>query len=283
MKTTIAQFCILLCTAHLCSAEQETPISVTAQTTYGSYNGSDERKSLLSESVTAGYATEAFGATVNVRNWKLFRTGALDTLNGIDTNLSLYVREKTATNGYVGTNLALTYLTGNDSNTDQKLVPYGATSYLTPDGGQYFDAGFAYMGYDDTAVQQYTATYGVALFDRAVWSQTRLTHNRLSTEVQGKKSTTAVEERLTWYAAPSLFSLTLSGMAGERVYGYDPDLGLAYSLPDIQKLSAGLTANWQLTPSLSLFGDVSHGTYEKRTINNSYSATYGTVGLTYKF
>jgi hypothetical protein len=72
-------------------------------------------------------------------------------------------------------------------------------------------------------------------------------------------------------------------MAGERVYGYDPDLGLAYSLPDIQKLSAGLTANWQLTPTLSLFGDVSYGTYEKRTINNSYSATYGTVGLTYKF
>lgn len=283
MKTTIAQLYILFCTAHLCSAEQVAPISVTAQTTYGSYSGSDERKSLLSESVTAGYETEEFSAAVNVRNWKLSRSGTLGSLNGIDTNLSLAVREKIAPGGYVGTNLALTYLTGNDSNSDQKVVPYGAISYLTPDGGQYFDAGFAYMGYDDTSVNQYTAAYGVALFDRYVWWQTRLTHNRLTTEVQGKKSTTAVEERLTWYAVPSVFSLTLYGMAGERVYGYDPDLGIAYSLPDIQKMSAGLTAAWQMTPSLSLVGDVTHGTFEKKTINNSYSATYGTVGLTFKF
>ena len=283
MKTAIPQFCILFSFAHLCSAEQVAPLSVIAQTTYGSYSGSDERKSLLSESVTAGYATEGFGAAVNVRNWKISRTETFGNLNGIDTNLSLYVREKNAADGYVGTNLALTYLTGNDSNTDKKILPYGAISCLTQDGGQYFDVAFAYMGYDDTSVQQYTATYGVALFDRYVWSQTRLIHNRLSTEVQGRKSTTAVEERLTWYALPSVFSLTLSGMAGERVYGYDPDLGIAYSLPDIQKLSAGLTAAWQITPSLSLFGDVSHGTYEKRTINNSYGATYGTVGLTLKF
>ena len=283
MKSTIFTLCLLCFTAHLCAAEETSPFFAAAQTTYGSYNGSAERKSLLTEAGTLGYATDTFGATVIVRNWKLYRISMLGDLSGIDTNVSLYAWRKVGTAGSVGATAAVNYLTGNDSNTDQKVVPYGAITYKTPDGGQYFDVGYAYMGYSDTTVNQVTSTWGVALFDRYVWAQTRLYYHNLSTEVQGKGQTTAVEERLTWYVVPSTLSLTLSGMVGQRIYGYDPDLKITYTLSDIQKGSVGLTGTWQMTPALTLFGDVTYATYEKRSINNSYNAVFGTVGLSFNF
>jgi hypothetical protein len=283
MKSIIFIFLIVCCTAHSGAAESSAPLSLTAQTTYGSYGGSAERKDLVSEVATLAYETGQFGASVAVRNWKLFRTSPLGNLSGITGNASLYARKKIGTEGFVGASTALTYLTGNDSNTDRILIPFGAITCKTPDGGQYFDIGYAVMDYRDSTANQVTATYGIALFDRYVWSQTRLYYIDLSKPVQGKGLTFAAEERLTWYVVPAVFSVTLSGMVGQRVYAYDPDLRIAYTMPDIQRESGGLTATWEITPSLRLFGDVTYETYEKRSINNSYSATYGTVGLTYTF
>jgi hypothetical protein len=269
--------------AQFASAEEAAPISVTAQSTYGAYGGSAERTSLLSETVTFGYAAKEFGVSAAARNWKLSRISTLGNLSGIDTNLSLYAKNKLASGGYVATNLAATYLLGDDSNTSGKFVPYTAISYETPEGGQYFNVGYAYMGYSDTIANQLTATYGLALLDRYVWAQTRLYYNNLSNVVQGKGNTLAVEERLTWYVVPEIVSLTVSGMIGQRVYGYDPDLGIVYTLPDIQIGSGGVTATWNISPAIRLFADVTYESYEKRSISNSYNATYGTVGLTFNF
>jgi hypothetical protein len=283
MKSVIFTFCLLCFTARLCAADETSTFSAAAQTTYGSYNGSSERKSLLTEAVTLGYATDNFGATATVRNWKLCRISLLGDLSGIDTNVSLYGWRKIGTAGSVGATAAVNYLTGNDSNTNRKVVPYGAITYKTHDGGQYVDVGYAQMGYSDTTVNQLSATWGISLLDRYVWAQTRLYYGNLSTQLQGKGQTTAVEERLSWYVVPSTLTLTLSGMVGQRVYGYDPDLKMTYTLSDIQKGSVGLTATWQITPALVLFGDVTSATYEKRSINNSYSAVFGTVGLNFNF
>jgi hypothetical protein len=209
--------------------------------------------------------------------------GTLGNLSGVDTAVSLYGREKLGTAGYVGGTAALTYLTSDDSNTSRKFLPYGAISCLTPDGGQYLDFGFAHSEYTDINVNQYSATFGMALFDRYLWSQTRLYYNNLSSAVQGKGHTLAVEEQLTWFALPGKVSLTLSGRFGQSIYGYNPDSGIAYTMPDIQKDSGGLTASWNITPSLRMLGDVAYERYEKSSINNSYSATYSTLGLAYKF
>jgi hypothetical protein len=284
MKTAIISLSLLCSTPQLsAAAELSVPLTVAGQTTYGFYSGSDERKSLLAEAVSVGYATDVFGAAVAARNWKLTRVSTLGNLSGVDTAVSLYGREKLGTAGYVGGTVALNYLTSDDSNTNRKFVPYGAISCLTPDGGQYVDFGFAHSEYTDTNVNQYSATFGMALFDSYLWSQTRLYYNNLSSTVQGKGHTLAVEEQLTWFALPGKVSLTLSGRIGQSIYVYNPDSGIAYTMPDIQKESGGLTASWNITPSLRMLSDVAYERYEKSSINNSYSATYSTLGLAYKF
>jgi hypothetical protein len=283
MKSTCLTLCLLSFASHLYAAEKPAPLSLTAQTTYGFYGGSEERKSLLAEAVSLSYEGESVGVSVNGRNWKLTRTGTLTNLSGFDTNASLYLREKTAADGTFGVIGAATYLTSDDSTTNQKIVPFGAVTWKSANGGHYLDIGYASMDYRDVAARQYSATYGVSLFDQYVWSQTRLYYNNLSQSVQGKDSAVSVEERLTWYAIPSTLSLTLYALAGQRIYGYDPDLRIVYTLPDIQKVSGGLTANVDISPTFSLFGDVTYETYEKKSISNSYSATYSTLGLTFKF
>jgi hypothetical protein len=284
MKMTIISLCIFGLSSQVSAAEElSAPLSVAVQTTYGFYSGSDERKSLLAEAVSAVYATEEFGASVAARNWKLTRVSTLGNLSGLDTNVSLYGREKLGTAGYVGGTVALNYLTSDDSNTNRKFVPYGAISCLTPDGGQYVDFGFAHSEYADTNVNQYSATFGISFFDRYLWSQARLYYNNLSSTVQGKGHTFAMEEQLTWFALPGKVSLTLSGRIGQSIYGYNQDSGIAYTMPDIQKESGGLTATWNITPSLRMLGDVVYERYEKSSISNSYGATYSTLGLAYKF
>lgn len=283
LKSTILATLLLSSAAQLNAAEQPGPLSIEAHGTYGSYAASDERKNYSAEVVTIDYATEVFGASVAVRNWDLSRITALGDLDGTDTNVLLYARKKVGNEGYWGVTAAATYLSNNDNNTDQTLVPYGAVAYKTADGGNYFDVGYASMGFEDTTNNQFTATWGVALFNRYVWAQTRLYYTDLSNTVQNVNQTFALEERLTWYVVPRTFSLTFYGLVGQRIYGYDPDTRIVYSLADIQKGSAGLTATWELTPSLNLFADATYETYEKQSINDHYSATYGTVGLKYKF
>lgn len=283
LKSTILTTLLLSSAVQLNAAEQPWPISIETHGTYGSYAASDERKNYSAEVVAIDYATEVFGASAAVRNWNLSRITALGDLDGTDTNVLLYARKKVGNEGYWGVTAAATYLSNNDNNTDQTLVPYGAIAYKTPEGGNYFDVGYASMGFSDTTASQFTATWGTALFNRYVWAQTRLYYNNLSDNVQGEGETLALEERVTWYVVPHTFSLTLSGLVGQRIYGYDPDLRIVYSLPDILRGSVGLTATWEITPSLNLFADASYETYEKQSINDNYSATYGTVGLKYKF
>lgn len=283
LKSTILATLFLPFTTQLNATEQSGPLSVETHATYGSYAASDERKSYSAEVVAIDYVTEVLGASAAVRDWDLSRTNSLGDLDGTDMNVLLYARKKVGNEGYWGVAAAATYLSNNDNNTDQTLVPYGAISYKTPEGGNYFDVGYASMGFSDTTTNQYTATWGVALFNRYVWAQTRLYYNDLSKKVQGVNNTLALEERVTWYVVPHKFSLALSGLIGQRIYGYDPDLRIVYSLPDILRDSVGLTATWEITPSLNLFADASHETYEKQSINDHYSATYGTVGLKYTF
>lgn len=283
LKSTILTTLLLSSAVQLNAAEPPRPISIEAYGTYGSYAGSVERNNLTSETVAIDYTMETFGASAAIRNWDLSRITSLGDLDGTDTNVLLYTRKKVGNEGYWGVTAAATYLSNNDNNTDQTFAPYGAVAYKTADGGNYFDVGYASIGFEDTTNNQFTATWGVALFNRYVWAQTRLYYGNLSNTVQDVSQTIALEERLTWYVVPHTFSLTFYGLVGQRIYGYDPDTRIVYSLSDVQQGSAGLTANWELTPSLGLFADVAYEAYEKQTINDNYSATYGTVGLKYKF
>ena len=274
LKSTILTTLLLSFAAQLNAAESPGPISIETYGTYGSYSGSVERKNFSAESVFIDYATEAFGANVGVKRWDLSRTSSLGDLNGTDTSVLLYARKKVGNEGYWGLTAGATYLSNNDIDTDKTLIPYVAIAYKTPDGGNYFDVGYSSMKFSDTTTSQYSATWGTALFNRYVWAQTKVYYNNLSQNTQGENDSFALEERVTWYVVPDKFSLTLSGLIGQSVEGY---------VYDILKNSVGLTAIWGLTPSLSLFANATHETYEKQSIDDNYSATYGTVGLKYRF
>jgi len=273
----------MLAAAPLFAADDEATCSFAAQSAYGFYDRSIERKRYFSDGFTLGCTPDDAGAIVGVNNWELTRERPQNDLKGTEYRFSVYEYKKSEDAGSVGMALALTYLTGNDENTRRTVVPYVAFMYRTEDAKAYYDVGFAQSDYLDASSRQFTVTGGRSLFSGYVWSQTRLYYIDLSNEVQEKDYTMAVEERLTWFLVPEKFFLTLYGLLGNRIYSYDPDTGLVYSLPDIESGTVGLTLAYDIAPGFRLFADVTHKSYAKPSINDRYTATYGTVGLRYSY
>lgn len=268
---------------NVSAAETQGPLALTGQFTYGSYSGSVERKNITSETLNLSYIPQPdYGISVNFNHSNLKRNTPLSDDTTTKPGLTLFKYFKIG-EGNLGGRFTGTNVTSDDTNSDNTFIPYGAIMFKTDDSSKYFDLGYAYSGYRDTKVNQYTLTGGFELFNWWAWAQTRIYYIDLSNVVQGENNTFAVEERLTFYVIPKELSLTLYGLVGHRIFAYDPDLGLVYNLPDIQKGSVGLTVEYNVTKKLTAFGDVTYEAYKNDDIHDSYYGTYGTVGIKYKF
>lgn len=264
--------------------KKESPISVLSHVTYGDYSGSAQRERIISETLNISYIPSPnYGLSFNVYNSKLDRKSPLEDIDTTIPSLSYFMFFKLNTDDCLGGRISVLNVQSDDKNSDGTTIPYLSFIYKTPDAAKYIDMGYTHMDYDDAAARQVTLTGGIALFNQWVWSQTRLYYIDLSKKVQDKSSTFAVEERLTYYAIPKKLTLTLYGLLGQRIYAYDPDLGIAYGLPDIQKGSVGLTIAYNFTKALSIYGDVTYEKYKNKTINDNYNVIYETLGLKYSF
>lgn len=266
------------------AAESEGPFTVTGQFTYGSYSGSVERKSITSETLNVAYnPAPDLGLSLNLNHSDLLRKAPLDNIATTNVGATAFKFFRIENAGSLGGRISATYVSSDDRNSDNTLIPYVSLMYKTADSGKYVDIGYANSSYNDTTVNQYTLTGGIELFDWWTWSQTRLYFIDLSRDVQGKGSTFAVEERFTYYAIPKKLSFTLYGLIGQRIFAYDPDLGIVYNLSDVQKGSAGLTALYNFTKDLTAYADVTYEAYKNETINNNFHGVYWTAGMKYRF
>ncbi len=298
-KAVVSALIVLLAGMPAFAGEASRAFSISGHATYGPYSESTQREKITSETIKLSWApNHEAGIGLNLHYADIVRKPPLPTLPALpeikstSAGLSLFWVPQLASKHYFGHNATFTYLDVvnredltdiRDNNADHAMIPYFSFIYKAPDFSRSFDIGVAYAGYKDTDLHQYTVTAGTFLFNYWVWSQTRAYHIDLSNPVQKKEQTFAFEERMTYYVIPQKLSLTLYALFGERIYAYDSDLGIAYTLPDIQKGGAGLSASYNITPRLNLFGDVTHEVYKNAVINDEFTVLYQTVGLTYLF
>ncbi|MBI3795284.1 MAG: hypothetical protein HY280_11250 [Nitrospinae bacterium] len=258
--------------------------TVSGHYTSAYYTSSTQRASLTTSAVSVRYQeAEEWGFGLDANNSLLTLNSNLGTIAGAvysGTLTSAMVNDKDGVFGIRGT---VTSLTSDDSNSNGAVIPYFALYYKTPDKRGYVDVGYSYTGYVDTRIGQYTLTNGMELFTWWLWSDTRVYYITLRNVVQKRSNTLAVDERLTAVVVPNRLSISLYGLAGERIYAFDPDINVPYNLPDVHKGSVGMTVVVNAIKGLSVVGDATYEMYRNETISNDYSVLYYTLGLTYRF
>ena len=259
-------------------------VSLSGQATYGAYGGSEQRKDIFSESAALVYQPPTgMGASILGRDETLHRKDGLSTVRETDAGLSLFETAGIGRDGYLSVCGSFTRIFSDDRDSDRTNILYGAVSGKLPESSLYLDLGVARSGYASTSARQVTATAGFQLFDPRLYLRTRLFYINLSSPVEGERNSVALEERLYWYLLPGRLTLTLYGLAGRRVHAYDPDTGIPYTQPDIQRGSAGLTALYAVTPALRLYLDETGEAYRNDSIDNRYIGVYSTLGVAYTF
>ncbi|MBI5326794.1 MAG: hypothetical protein HZB80_00620 [Deltaproteobacteria bacterium] len=276
---------IMLCVPYFVLAQEKgQAVSLSGHGTYGAYSGSTQRDNIISETLNLSYIPNPEnGLNLTVKNSSLNLKSPLNDINGTNIGAEYLWTPKTEKGSFIGGKVGALYINSDDQNSDNTFIPFLAMLYKSPDLRKYFDFGYARTAYNDTTANQFTVTGGVSLFNDFVWSQTRLYYIDLTQMVQGKKNTFAVEERFTYYAIPEKLSLTLYGMLGQRIYAYDPDLQTAYNLSDIHEGSAGVSLNYNLTKSVSVYGDVTYEYYNNNNIDDKYNVQYSTAGISISF
>lgn len=271
--------------ATSCWAASSSEVYLSGSATYGDYLDSVERDYILTERVNLSVIPDiTSGMTFHFEHVDLEKNAGFADITQNQYGFSGYKAVPVkGVKGYLGGRLDVQYLDSDDQLTDNTAIPYVAATYKSNDGRLYLDAGYAYSGYDHPDVNQYTATLGVSLIKDKVWSQTRFYAIDLNETVQGQDHTYAVEERLSYYAVPKKLTYSLYGLAGKRVFAYDPEIYAVYNLADVQKGSAGGSVTYQLSPAVSVLGDVTWEAYKNYDIGDNYSVVYGTVLLSFKY
>lgn len=260
-------------------------VYLSGSVTYGDYLGSIERDYILTERVNLSLIPDLTkGLTFHYENVHLKKNAGYRSIDQNQYGFSGYKAvEVKAVNGYLGGRLDVQYLDSDDQLSDNTAIPYVAATYKSQDGKLYLDVGYAYSGYGHPDINQYTATLGLSLLGGRAWSQTRLYAIDPNETIQGQNSTFAVEERLDYYAVPQKLTYSLYGLVGKRIFAYDPYIYAVYNLADVQKGSAGGTVSYQLTPAVSILGDLTWEAYKNYDIDDEYSVLYGTVRLSFKY
>lgn len=278
---------LFTCSNTKVQAEEEaSKVSVTGQTTFGSFSSSSDKSSLTTETININYTPSVeTSLNLSVANSKIRNKPPDGYTDQITTWLAFSQAFKLKDGGSLGGKWSLLHIRTNDSMSDKILIPAAVVFYKTDDFRGYADAGYAYTPRKDgVSINQLTFTGGVSLFNDRLWSSTRLFLIGISRNVQNRDRTFAVEQKFTYYAIPKRLALTFYGLIGERFYAYEPDTGSTYGPFDIQTGSVGLTASYDISKSLSVFGDVTKENYLKEVPRRlRHNATYSTLGVTYKF
>jgi hypothetical protein len=284
--TITAMMAMLFVSAEAIHAEEKSgQISIYGQATYGSYINSVERSEYISRIAALTYQkADEYSASLSVMDSDLHWKHSLGDIHTTAPAIGLTRWISLSPENLIGVRLAATYITSDDSNADEMIVPYMSIMGKSRDGSKYVDVGYAHSNYGDATINQFTGSYGFSLLDSRLWLRTRVYYLDLGNEpVEGINNSFAVEEKLIWHAVPQKLSVAFSGLAGSRVHGYDPDSNVVYTLPDIQRGSGSISIGYSISSSLHLYGDACYESYRKPSIDNDYGAIYGTVGLTYKF
>jgi hypothetical protein len=199
---------------------------LTPSITYGSYLDSIERDYILIERANLSLIPDLTqGLTFHYEHVYLKKNPGFETISqnqfGLSGYKALHVK---AARGYLGGRVDVQYLDSEDQLTDDTAIPYVAATYKTEDGDLYLDVGYAYSGYGNPDVNQYTATLGLSLIDGKIWSQSRFYAIDPNEKVQNQNRTFALEERLYYYAVPDKLTYSLYALVGERIYAYDPEI-----------------------------------------------------------
>ena len=220
---------------------------------------------------------------LKIGNSQLKRKQSLPDIHGNSFAGTAFFTPKRGNSSFFGGTVSLLSVQSDDSNSDNTLIPYLSLIYKSPDFRTYIDLGYAHTGYNDTTANQITLTGGFSIFKDWVWSHARVYHIDLSETVQRKNNTFAFEERLIYYVLPGKANLSLYGMVGQRIYAYDPDLHASYNLSDIQSGSAGVSANYNLSKRVSLYGDATYELYNNNDRADRYNVIYSTAGASVTF
>ena len=265
------------------AAEDTGSLWLSGQVTGGVYSNSIERSGYSNRMLDLTYnKTDDYSASLSVMystlNWK----HSPESIDTVAPGIRLTKWIAVSPQKLLGIKMAVTGIDSNDSNVDNRIVPYLSIMGKSKDGSNYVDLGYAYSDFTDSTINQFTASYGFSLYNSRLWLRTRLYYLDMGNRpVNGTKNTTAIEQKVTWYAIPEKLSLTLSGLAGRRIYGYDPDTSIVYTVPDILRGSGGITISYAINPHFRIYSDVSYESYRNPSIDNNYGVTYLTAGVSY--
>ncbi len=294
----------LLCTQANGADESMTAdlwkLKLTPQVTYVGFGGSKLRSDMVSTGLyfDAQYSDIggiAGGSTYTQLNYK----GSISTLNQAAEFLSGRLNVK---QDFLPGRLSLS-LDGHQINNDdssnesddvQVLAPQ--LSFLNNSQWFYADLGYAVSFYGKSSdgngslsVQQWTPTLGFGFNNNYDWLQLRLYDVNISNPLRTLHDhTDAVEIKLTHYFSPKSIwiphSVTIGGLAGNRMYAVDSDTKLVYNLADEQKGGGFLAAQWKLSGhylvTLSAGSDI-YQTQDKANGNQyTYTGTFGYLGVT---
>ncbi len=263
---------------------QSSAMTVSTQTTHGAYTGSMERQGYASTLLSASFqGNPYFGIGLIARNARLYRQEGLNDIKQSDYGISLHTMKTLGMGGYLGLWGGVFSIRSDDEDSNKMLIPYAALSARVPGSSMYLDVGWAQSDYSSVRVLQLFATMGFEFFHPSLFARTRIYQIAMNTKVAGREKTLAVEHKLIWYGKPDQWTVTMAGLWGCRVHAFDPDIQVAYTLPDLQKGSGSLTFVHHFRPNLDIFADAAWEAYSKPSIGNDYSIFYGTFGLKYTF
>lgn len=268
------------------AAEKSSVMSLSGQATSGNYSNSRERSGYSSGIVAVNfYKINEYAARLTLKRSNFEWKGGYGSIQTIEPGLSLTRWMDLSSGNLFGVTVAGNFVfSDDDPNSDGMIIPYVNLMAKNREGSRYLDVGYARSDYTDTTVNQITASYGFSFAHSRIWSRTRLYYLDLGDRpVEGMSNSTAVEQKLTWYMIPEKLSLTLTGLLGRRVHGYDPDIAAVYIQPDIQRRSGGVTLGYSVSRNLHLFADASYESYRKPSINDDYGITYATAGVIWVF
>ena len=275
-------------------------LKLTPQFTYVGYSGSKLRSDMVNAGLyfDAQYSDRggiAGGATYSQLNYK----GSTSSLNQAAEFLSGRLNFKP---DFLPGRLSLS-LDGHQINNDdssnesddvQVLAPQ--LSFLNNSQWFYADLGYAISFYGKSSdgngsltVQQWTPTLGFGFNKNHDWLQLRLYDVNISNPLRALHDhTDAVEIKLTHYFSPIWAwipnSMTIGGLAGNRMYAVDSDTKLVYNLADEQKGGGFLAAQWKLSEHYQVTLSAGSDIYQTQdTVSGNqytYTGTFGYLGFT---
>ena len=273
------------------AAEGDWMVNATVQALAGSYEDSDARDGIYNAGILlhADYLQQA-GVSFGYNRTAVNFLAADQDLDQNQFYLSgrFWVTPDWAA-GRIGLRLDGHWVDNDDSSngTGDLEIVAPQLSYSNLDRTFYVDLGYARSTYGEAelfagelTLDQLTPTLGFGFNEIKDWLQLRgfLIDASNPVRAQGKRDTSAVEAKWThWFSGSGPLGLehvTFSVLAGERLFGVDPDSAVVFNIADIQQDSLGLAGQWRLDDRNRVLLQFGYEGYRNELINNEYSSIY---------